>query len=129
MSNNSSTNVLLFHKNLQDIVKGIRLQKDNPSLFISQAINECKNELNINDFLLKSEAIRKLTYFQMIGYNISWASFFIIEVMSQFKFEYKRIGYLAASQVSYKSTFFFCKKFFFNIYLSSPLMNQLMSSY
>ena len=34
----------------------------------------------------------------MLGYDISWAGFNIIEVMSSSKFTYKRIGYLAASQ-------------------------------
>ena len=36
----------------------------------------------------------------MIGYDVSWASFAIVEVMSQPKFAHKRIGYLAANQVS-----------------------------
>lgn len=35
---------------------------------------------------------------QMIGYDISWAGFNVIEVMSSPKFTCKRIGYLAASQ-------------------------------
>lgn len=34
----------------------------------------------------------------MLGYDISWAGFNIIEVMSSSKFTHKRIGYLAASQ-------------------------------
>ncbi|CAH2004605.1 unnamed protein product [Acanthoscelides obtectus] len=34
----------------------------------------------------------------MLGYDISWAGFNIIEVMSSSKFTLKRIGYLAASQ-------------------------------
>lgn len=34
----------------------------------------------------------------MLGYDISWAGFNVIEVMSSSKFTYKRIGYLAASQ-------------------------------
>lgn len=34
----------------------------------------------------------------MLGYDISWAGFNVIEVMSSNKFTYKRIGYLAASQ-------------------------------
>lgn len=34
----------------------------------------------------------------MLGYDISWAGFNIIEVMSSPKFTHKRIGYLAASQ-------------------------------
>ena len=36
----------------------------------------------------------------MIGYDVSWAAFAIVEVMSQPKFAHKRIGYLAANQVS-----------------------------
>lgn len=34
----------------------------------------------------------------MVGYDISWAGFNVIEVMSSSKFTHKRIGYLAASQ-------------------------------
>lgn len=35
---------------------------------------------------------------QMLGYDISWAGFNIIEVMSSPKFTCKRVGYLAACQ-------------------------------
>ena len=48
--------------------------------------------------------IRKLTYLQMIGYDVSWASFSIIEVMSQPRFAHKRIGYLAANQIFNETT-------------------------
>ena len=34
----------------------------------------------------------------MLGYDISWAGFNVIEVMSSSKFTHKRLGYLAASQ-------------------------------
>ena len=34
----------------------------------------------------------------MLGYDVSWAAFNIIEVMSQPLFTSKRVGYLAASQ-------------------------------
>jgi len=40
----------------------------------------------------------------MLGYDISWAAFNIIEVMSSNKFTYKRIGYLAASQTFHEGT-------------------------
>lgn len=40
----------------------------------------------------------------MLGYDISWAGFNIIEVMSSAKFTYKRIGYLAASQSFHADT-------------------------
>lgn len=35
----------------------------------------------------------------MTGYNVSWAAFAIVEVMSQARFAHKRIGCLAANQV------------------------------
>ncbi|CAN8028584.1 unnamed protein product, partial [Ixodes persulcatus] len=40
----------------------------------------------------------------MLGYDISWAAFNIIEVMSSTKFTFKRIGYLAASQSFHEGT-------------------------
>merc|ERR1719394_927761 len=40
----------------------------------------------------------------MLGYDISWAGFNIIEVMSSTKFTEKRIGYLAASQSFHQDT-------------------------
>uniref|UniRef100_A0A667YQ13 Adaptor related protein complex 3 subunit delta 1 n=1 Tax=Myripristis murdjan TaxID=586833 RepID=A0A667YQ13_9TELE len=40
----------------------------------------------------------------MLGYDVSWAAFNIVEVMSSSKFTYKRIGYLAASQCFHEST-------------------------
>ncbi|VDM38019.1 unnamed protein product [Toxocara canis] len=41
---------------------------------------------------------------QMMGYDISWASFNIIEVMASTKYTEKRIGYLAASQCFHDDT-------------------------
>ncbi len=46
----------------------------------------------------------KLTYLQMIGYDISWAGFNVIEVMSSTRFTEKRLGYLAASQCFHEET-------------------------
>lgn len=40
----------------------------------------------------------------MIGYNISWAAFSIVEVMSFSRFAHKQIGYLAANQSFTDST-------------------------
>ena len=45
-----------------------------------------------------------LLQIQMLGYDISWASFNIVEVMSSPKFTYKRVGYLAASQSFHPDT-------------------------
>lgn len=84
--------------------------------YISQCMEDIKQELRQDNLSVKSNAIAKLTYviywsfhslnntdwlkfqLQMLGYDISWAGFNIIEVMSSNKFTLKRIGYLAASQ-------------------------------
>lgn len=97
---------LIFQKNLQDVIKGIRLNKKDPSTFISESIADAKTETRSKDVYIKAEAIRKLTYFQFLGYDISWASFAIVEVMSQTRFAHKRIGYLAANQVSTEAIFY-----------------------
>ncbi|KAL9880142.1 AP-3 complex subunit delta isoform X1 [Glossina fuscipes] len=88
----------MFDKNLTDLVRGIRNNKDNEAKYISQCIEEIKQELRQDNINVKCNAVAKLTYIQMLGYDISWAGFNIIEVMSSSKFTCKRIGYLAASQ-------------------------------
>ena len=88
----------LFDKNLTDLVRGIRNNKNNEAKFITQCIEEIKEELKIPNVNAKANAVAKLTYLQMLGYDIGWASFNIIEVMSSERFTHKRIGYLAASQ-------------------------------
>ncbi|CAG9575829.1 unnamed protein product [Danaus chrysippus] len=88
----------MFDKNLTDLVRGIRNNKDNEAKYIAQCMEEIKVELRQDNIGVKANAVAKLTYLQMLGYDISWAIFNIIEVMSSTKFTYKRIGYLAASQ-------------------------------
>ncbi|XP_013167088.1 PREDICTED: AP-3 complex subunit delta [Papilio xuthus] len=88
----------MFDKNLTDLVRGIRNNKDNEAKYIAQCMEEIKVELRQDNISVKANAVAKLTYLQMLGYDISWAIFNIIEVMSSNKFTFKRIGYLAASQ-------------------------------
>eukprot|EP00980_Cylindrotheca_fusiformis_P011912 scaffold2830_cov131-Cylindrotheca_fusiformis.AAC.33 len=88
----------MFEKTLSDIVKGIRASKRDTALYISQCIAEIKTEINSSDMFVKANALQKLTFLQMMGYGMSWASFATIEVMSSPRFAHKRIGYLAAIQ-------------------------------
>ena len=88
----------MFEKTLSDIVKGIRASKRDTALYISQCIADIKKEINSTDRYVKSNALNKLTFLQMMGYGMSWASFASIEVMSSPRFAHKRIGYLAAQQ-------------------------------
>lgn len=51
----------------------------------------------------------------MLGYDISWAGFNIIEVMSSPKFTCKRVGYLAASQCFHADSEV-CTNYYFLLY-------------
>jgi hypothetical protein len=86
----------MFEKTLTDVVKGIRSSKRDTALYISQCIAEIKTEIGSTDIHVKANALQKLTFLQMMGYSMSWASFASIEVMSSQRFDHKRIGYLAA---------------------------------
>ncbi|XP_071119601.1 AP-3 complex subunit delta-1-like isoform X1 [Haliotis cracherodii] len=94
----------VLDKNLQDLVRGIRNHKENEAKYIAECIDEIKQELKQENLAIKSNAVNKLTYLQMLGYDISWAAFNIIEVMSSTKFTIKRIGYLSASQCFHDET-------------------------
>ncbi|XP_011315343.1 AP-3 complex subunit delta-1 [Fopius arisanus] len=94
----------MFDKNLTDLVRGIRNNKNNEAKYIAQCIEEIKQELRQDNIAVKANAVAKLMYLQMLGYDISWAGFNIIEVMSSGKFTYKRIGYLAGSQSFHMDT-------------------------
>ena len=56
----------------------------------------CSDSDNLID--KKTIALLKLIYLEMFGYDMSWASFHVLEVMSSTKHLQKRIGYLAAAQ-------------------------------
>ncbi len=88
----------LFDKNLNDLVRGIRNNKDDEARYIAQCLEEIKQELRQHNTSVKANAVAKLTYLQMLGYDISWAGFNVVEVMSSSRFTEKRAGYLAASQ-------------------------------
>eukprot|EP01125_Pyxidicula_operculata_P017263 TRINITY_DN6042_c0_g1_i1.p1 TRINITY_DN6042_c0_g1~~TRINITY_DN6042_c0_g1_i1.p1 ORF type:complete len:1211 (-),score=291.67 TRINITY_DN6042_c0_g1_i1:1241-4873(-) len=100
----NTINQTMFHKDLADLVRGIRSCKGNESQYINVCIQEIKEELKSIDKKERAVAILKLTYLQMIGYNVDWASFKVIEVIAHQKFSQKRIGYLAASQTFSETT-------------------------
>ncbi|VDN04837.1 unnamed protein product [Thelazia callipaeda] len=93
-----------FDKTLTDLIRGIRNNKDNEARYIAACIDEIKMELRQDSVFVKANAVEKLAYLQLMGYDISWAAFNIIEVMASTKFSEKRIGYLTASQCFHDGT-------------------------
>lgn len=76
----------------------------NTAVYVSQCVDEIKQELKSTNDKTKAQALSKLVYLKLVGIDIRWASFNIIEVMSMPQFRYKRVGYLAAEQVFDKNT-------------------------
>ena len=54
----------IFQTSLQDIIKGIRSHKKDPSSFISQVIAEIKSEMKSTDSFIKAEAVNKILLIQ-----------------------------------------------------------------
>jgi AP-3 complex subunit delta-1 len=105
----------MWERTLQDLVRGLRANKKDESKFIEQAVDEIRQEIKSKDMELKAGAVLKLTYVRhprlepfvakcghekldMLGYDMSWASFHVVEVMSSPKYHLKAVGYLAATQ-------------------------------
>lgn len=60
----------LFDKNLNDLVRGIRNHKEDEAKYIASCLEEIKQELRQHNLSVKTNAVAKLTYLQMIGYDI-----------------------------------------------------------
>ncbi|KAI0354633.1 Ap3d1 protein [Trametes cingulata] len=88
----------MWERTLQDLIRGLRANKKDEAKFISQAVDEIRQEIRSKDMEIKAAAVLKLTYLHMLGYDMSWASFHVVEVMSAPRIHLKTIGYLAAAQ-------------------------------
>ncbi|KAI0368886.1 Ap3d1 protein [Pilatotrama ljubarskyi] len=88
----------MWERTLQDLIRGLRANKKDEAKFISQAVDEIRREIKSKDMEIKAAAVLKLTYLHMLGYDMSWASFHVVEVMSAPRIHLKTIGYLAAAQ-------------------------------
>ncbi|KAJ5085618.1 hypothetical protein N7532_010389 [Penicillium argentinense] len=87
-----------FEKSLYDLIKGLRSHKGGEDEYIQNSLRECKAEIKSQDMDRKATALLKLIYLEMFGYDMSWAAFNVLEVMSSAKYLQKRVGYLGAVQ-------------------------------
>ncbi|EJU02826.1 Adaptor protein complex AP-3 delta subunit [Dacryopinax primogenitus] len=88
----------MWERTLQDLIRGLRANKGDENKFVQKAIDEIRVEIKGKDMQLKAGAVLKLTYLNMLGYDMSWASFYVVEVMSSPRYYLKNIGHLAACQ-------------------------------
>ncbi|KAJ5122848.1 hypothetical protein N7448_003982 [Penicillium atrosanguineum] len=87
-----------FEKSLYDLIKGLRNHKGGEDEYVQDCLRECKAEIKSQDMDKKATALLKLIYLEMFGYDMSWAAFNVLEVMSSSKYLQKRVGYLGAVQ-------------------------------
>lgn len=88
----------MWERTLKDLIRGLRANKQDESKFIAKAVDEIRVEIRSDDMELKAAAVLKLTYLDMLGYDMSWAAFHVVEVMSSPRLHLKSVGYLAAAQ-------------------------------
>ncbi|KAI7833508.1 Clathrin/coatomer adaptor, adaptin-like protein, partial [Kickxella alabastrina] len=94
----------MFEKSLTDLIQGLRANKRNEGEYIQTSLAEIQNEVQLSDMHYKSAAIDKLNYLHMLGYDMNWANFNVVEVMASSRFSEKRTGYLAAAQSFHQET-------------------------
>ncbi|KAI0094397.1 Ap3d1 protein [Irpex rosettiformis] len=94
----------MWERTLQDLIRGLRANKKDEAKFIAKAVDEIRDEVRGKDMELKAGAVLKLTYLDMLGYDMSWASFHVVEVMSSPRIHLKSIGYLAAGLSFHEDT-------------------------
>ncbi|PRQ16578.1 hypothetical protein RchiOBHm_Chr7g0185741 [Rosa chinensis] len=88
----------LFQRTLDDLIKGLRLQLMGESAFLSKALDEIRREAKSTDPDTKSAALLKLTYLSSLHfYDMSFAAFHVVELLSSTRFSHKKIAYHAAS--------------------------------
>ncbi|KAI8896476.1 Clathrin/coatomer adaptor, adaptin-like protein [Globomyces pollinis-pini] len=86
----------MFERSVTDLIRGIRTNKNNEDKFIQNALLEIQKEVKL-DLDIKTNAIQKLCALHTMGFDMSWASFHVIEIMSSPKLAHKKVGYLAAA--------------------------------
>ncbi|KAJ1861396.1 AP-3 complex subunit delta [Coemansia sp. RSA 989] len=94
----------MFEKTLSDLIQGLRANKRNETEYIQRSLSEIQHEVQQSDMRQKSVAVDKLNYLHMLGYDMNWASFNVVEVMASSRFGEKRAGYLAAEQSFHQET-------------------------
>lgn len=88
---------MVFEKSLTVMVKGIRAHRGRETEYINACMQEIQKEVQSKNLATKSMAVLKLAYLTMLGYDMSWSTFAVVEVMSHNRFAIKRPGYLASA--------------------------------
>ncbi|RKP02728.1 hypothetical protein CXG81DRAFT_6838, partial [Caulochytrium protostelioides] len=81
---------------LTDLIRGLRANQHDQETYIAAALADCREEVQSNDIRVKANAVAKLAHLHMLGHDMTWASFYVVEAMSASDYVCKRAGYQAA---------------------------------
>lgn len=83
----------MFEKTLTDLIRGLRSSSKTHTQqeYISKCLLEIQTEIKSDDQTLKAEAVAKLSYLHMLGFDMSWAAFHVVELMASNDLETKVI--------------------------------------
>lgn len=65
---------VFFEKSLKDLIKGIRSHNETPEslhTFLTNELAQCRKEVNDSDINLKANAVLKLAYLEMYGFDVT----------------------------------------------------------
>ena len=95
----------MFERSLQALIRGLRSHRGkDEARYVASVLDEVRAEVKSGDMEVKAEAVLKLAYLQMLGYQALSTNFHIVETMASPKFHIKFTGYLAASLCFSKDT-------------------------
>eukprot|EP00792_Barthelona_sp_PAP020_P007529 TRINITY_DN3149_c2_g1_i1.p1 TRINITY_DN3149_c2_g1~~TRINITY_DN3149_c2_g1_i1.p1 ORF type:complete len:806 (+),score=111.62 TRINITY_DN3149_c2_g1_i1:27-2444(+) len=85
-----------LNSSLTGLISRIRSYDGNLQEYLNTVLSDIRQELK-GDLRSKTDAIAKLTYLQMYGYDMDWAAFDVLEVAASSSFSNKRLGYFGMS--------------------------------
>ena len=88
----------MFEKSLNDMIKIMRANPTTEQQVVATCLAECRKELSSTDVGVKQQAVLKLLYLNMLGHDVSWSAFHVVDLMSSARFRGKRIGFIAAAE-------------------------------
>lgn len=56
----------MWERTLQDLIRGLRANKQDEAKFVAQAVDEIRREIRSKDMELKAGAVLKLTYVRIV---------------------------------------------------------------
>ena len=94
----------MFEKSLNDMIKTCVQTRPLEQQVVATCLAECRKELSSTDVGVKQQAVLKLLYLNMLGHDVSWSAFHVVDLMSSARFRGKRIGFIAAAETFTETT-------------------------